>query len=112
MSTGLGGPHQESFEKGLRFLAAALALEADHRHGGAVTTTACDAIRSFVAIFEAAAAQHLADPDGEIHRLRNQLEALLTPGQDAEAAARHAVEAACLARDQAAALLPRLAART
>ncbi|HJW09588.1 MAG TPA: hypothetical protein VJ483_08145 [Holophagaceae bacterium] len=111
MSSGPVGAHQESFEKGLRFLATALALDIDHRHGGAITSAACDAIRCFVQVFEAAAAMHLPDTEGEIHRLRNQLEALLTPGQDAESAARHAIEAAGLARDQAAALLPRLSAK-
>lgn len=108
MSSGPTGSRQEAFEQGLRFLVAALALDADHRHGGAVTSAACDAIRCFIRVFEAAAEQHLPDPEGEIKRLRNQLEALLTPGQNPEEAARHALEAACLARDQAAAVLPRL----
>ncbi len=110
MSSGPAGAHQETFEQGLRFLATALALDIDHRHGGAVTSAACDAIRCFVRVFEAAAAQRLPDTDGEIRRLRNQLEALLTTGQEPETASRHAVEAACLARDQAAAILPRLSA--
>ncbi|HJU83486.1 MAG TPA: hypothetical protein VJ600_04695 [Holophagaceae bacterium] len=111
MSSGPTGSQQEAFEKGLRFLVAALALDVDHRHGGAITSAACDAIRCFIQVFEAAAEQHLPDPEGEIRRLRNQLEALLTPGQDPQDAARHALEAACLARDQAAAVLPRLSMR-
>ncbi len=109
MSSGPSGAAQEAFEKGLRFLVAALALDIDHRHGGAIISASCDAIRCFIQVFETAAAQHVPDPEGEINRLRNQLEALLTPGQDPEDAARHALEAACLARDQAAAVLPRLA---
>ena len=108
MASGPGGANQESFERGLRFLAAALALEIDHRHGGAIISAACDAIRCFIQVFEAAVAQHVPDPDGEITRLRNQMEALLSPDQDPEQAALHALEAALLARDQAAALLTRL----
>jgi hypothetical protein len=107
-SAGPSGPLQERFETGLRFLAAALALEIGHRNAPAIVTAASDALRCFIAVLEAAAKAHLEDRDGEIHRLRNQIEALLTPGQDPAEAAHHAVEAALLARDQAAALLPRL----
>lgn len=108
MSSGPSGSPQAKFEHGLRFLAAALALDADHRNGAAVVSAACDAIQCFMVTFEASAQRHLPDPDGEILRLRGQLEALLTPRQGAEDAARHALEAALLARDQAAQLLPRL----
>ncbi|MEI6591702.1 MAG: hypothetical protein WCL47_00580 [Holophagaceae bacterium] len=109
--SGSGSPSQPQarFEDGLRFLAAALAM-APERHSAAVVSTACDAIQCFMLTFEAAARRHLPDPEGEILRLRGQLEALLTPRQSPEAAARHALEAARLARDQAARLLPRLAA--
>jgi hypothetical protein len=108
MSTGPSGPPQAKFEDGLRFLAAALALEVDHRNNAAIVTTACDAIQCFLVTFELAARRHLADPEGETARLRGQLEALLTPSQSPEEAARHALEGARLARDQAAQLLPRL----
>ncbi len=106
--TGPSSPLQGRFEDGLRFLAAALALEIDRRHSGAIVTAACDAIQCFLAVFEDAAGRHLPDPEGETARLRGQLEALLTPRQTPEDAARHALEAARLARDQAARLLPRL----
>jgi multidrug efflux pump subunit AcrA (membrane-fusion protein) len=59
-------------------------------------------------IFELGAQRHLPDPESEITRLRGQLEALLTPRQSSEDAARHALDAARLARDQAARLLPML----
>jgi len=108
MSTGPSGSLQARFEDGLRFLAAALALEVDHRHSAAIVSTACDAIQCFLLVFEAAGQRHLSDPEGETTHLRGQLEALLTPRQSAEEAARHALEAARLARDQAAKLLPRL----
>lgn len=108
MSSGPPGSLQARFEDGLRFLAAALALEADRRHSAAIVSAACDAIQCFLLVFEAAAQQHLADPEGETARLRGQLEALLTPSQSAEDAARHAIEAARLARDQAANVLPKL----
>jgi hypothetical protein len=85
-----------------------LALDVDHRHSGAIVSTACDAIQCFLAIFELAAQRHLSDPEGETARLRGQLEALLTPRQSADEAVRHALDAALLARDQAAKLLPRL----
>lgn len=108
MATGAGGIQQEAFERGLRFLAAALALDVDHRNGAAITSAACDAIQCFMVTFEAAAQRHLPDPEGEIRRLRGQMEALLTPRQSAEEAAHHAIEAALLARDQASLLLPKL----
>lgn len=106
--TGPSGSPQARFEDGLRFLAAALALEIDHRNSAAIVSAACDAIQCFLVTFEAAGRHHLPDPDGETARLRGQLEALLTPRQSPEAAARHALEAARLARDQASRLLPRL----
>jgi hypothetical protein len=108
MSTGPSGPPQARFEDGLRFLATALALEADRRNGAAIVSAACDAIQCFLVIFELGAQRHLPDPEGEIARLRGQLEALLTLQQSSEDAARHALNAACLARDQAARLLPGL----
>ena len=106
--SGPPGPAQAHFEDGLRFLAAALALEIDHRHSAAIVSAACDAIQCFLAVFESAARRHLPDPEGETARLRGQLEALLTPRQSPEEAARNALEAARLARNQAALLLPRL----
>ncbi len=108
MSTGPSGLPQARFEDGLRFLATALALDADRRNGAAIVSAACDAIQCFLVIFELGAQRHLADPEDEITRLRGQLEALLTPRQPSEDAARHALNAACLARDQAARLLPGL----
>lgn len=102
-----GSPHAQ-FEDGLRFLAAALALETDRRSAAAVVTAACEAIQCFMVTFEVAAQRHVPDPDGETLRLRGQLEALLTPRQSPDDAARHALEAARLARDQAARLLPGL----
>jgi hypothetical protein len=108
MSTGPSGPPQAQFADGMRFLAAALALEVDHRNSAAIVSAACDAIQCFLVIFELGAQRHLPDPEGEIARLRGQLEALLTPRQSSEEAAHHALEAARLARDQAARLLPGL----
>ncbi len=106
--SGPSGHPQAKFEDGLRFLAAALALDLDRRSAAAIVTAACDAIQCFMVTFETAAGRHLPDPEGETRRLRGQLEALLTPRQSPEDAARHALEAARLARDQAARLLPRL----
>jgi hypothetical protein len=106
--SGPAGSPQLLFEDGLRFLAAALALNEDHRQSTAIVSTACDAIQCFLVTFEVAARRHLPDPEGETNRLRGQLEALLTPRQSPEEAAHHALEAALLARDQAAKLLPRL----
>jgi len=108
MSSGSPGQPQARFEDGLRFLAAALALELDHRNSAAIVSASCDAIQCFLATFQFAAQRHLPDPEGETARLRGQLEALLTPRQSPEDAARHALDAARLARDQAAQLLPRL----
>jgi hypothetical protein len=108
MSTGPSGPPQVRFEDGLRFFAAALALELDHRNCAAIVSAACDAIQCFLAIFELGAQRRLPDPGGETARLRGQLEALLTPRQSPEEAARHALDAARLARDQAARMLPGL----
>lgn len=108
MTSGPQGERQEAFERGLRFLATALALHEDHRSGAATVSAACDAIRCFMVVLEAAAQRNLPDPEGDIRRLRSQLEALLTPRQGAEEAMVNAVDAARLARDAAAGLLPRL----
>ncbi len=108
IGSGPPGPPQARFEDGLRFLAAALALEVDHRNSAAIVSAACDAIQCFMVTFALASRRHLADPEGETLKLRGQLEALLTPNQAPEEAARHALEGARLARDQAARLLPRL----
>jgi hypothetical protein len=108
VSTGPSSALQARFEDGLRFFAAALALDLDHRNSSAIVSAACDAIQCFLVIFDLSAQRHLPDPGGEIKRLRSQLEALLTPRQSSQEAARHALEAARLARDQAARLLPRL----
>ena len=104
------GELQERFEDGLRFLAAALALKAG-RSVPAAISAACDAVRCFLKVFEAAAARHLPDPRGELPRLKDQCTALLNLGQDPVDALEHALEAARLARDEAARLLPRLMAR-
>lgn len=106
--SGPAGTPQARFEDGLRFLATALALEIDQRNAAAIVTAACEAIQCFLAVFETAAQRHLPDPSGETLRLRGQLEALLTPRQSPRDAALHALEAARLARDQAARLLPGL----
>jgi hypothetical protein len=105
---GATGQLQARFEDGLRCLGLALALEQDHRSPGAVVSAACKALDCFLAVLDAAARHHLPDPDGGIRRLRDQCEALLTPRQASEEAQRHAIDAALLARDQAALLLPRL----
>ena len=97
---------QQRFEDGLRFLATALALQNDHRNGAATLSAACDALKCFLSIFEAAAERHLEDRGGEVARLRDQCEALLHPDQDREAMLLSVLEAARLARDQAANLLP------
>ncbi len=102
------GELQERFEDGLRFLATALALRADRRSLPAATSAACDAVRCFLKIFEAAAERRTPDPQGDLPRLRDQCVALLTLGQNADEALEHALEAARLARDEAARLLPRL----
>ncbi len=105
---GASGSLQTRFEDGLRFLGIALALEQDQRNPGAGVSAACDALRCFLAVLEAGADRRLGDPDGGIRRLREQCQALLTPSQDQASAVRHALEAACLARDEAARLLPAL----
>ncbi len=105
---GPSGTCQTAFEDGLRFLAAALAVPGNDRGASAAVSAACDALRCFLAILDTAAERHLADPEGRVARLRNQCAALLTLRQDPASAGRHAVEAALLARDEAARLLPRL----
>lgn len=114
LPAGPSGPLQVRFEDGLRFLAAALAL-ASNRHGCAAVgatpaaiSAACDAVRCFLDIFTEAAERHLPDPGGELNHLRDQCTALLTTGQSPEDALTHALEAARLARDEAARLLPQL----
>lgn len=107
-ASGPAGPLPARFEDGLRFLAAAYALREDRRDGAAATTAACDALACFMAIFEAAAQRHLPDPEGRVRTLRAQCEGLLAPDQPPQAALDHALEAASLARDLAAELLPRL----
>ena len=62
------------------------------RNGAAIVSAACDAIQCFLVIFELGAQRHLPDPEDEITRLRGQLEALLTPRQSSEDAARHALK--------------------
>lgn len=105
---GPGGQQQQRFEDGLRFLATALALQKDHRNGAATLSSACDALKCFLAVLQAAAERHVEDRGGEVARLRDQCEALLNPHQDREAMLQNVLEAARLARDQAAGLLPRL----
>ncbi|MBI4911327.1 MAG: hypothetical protein HY823_01185 [Acidobacteria bacterium] len=109
--TGSGppGPWQARFEDGLRFLGIALALQEDGRNGGAAVSAACDALRCFLAILDEAGRRRLEDPEGGVQRLGEQARALLDPTQAPAEAGLHAVEAALLARDQAARLLPRLA---
>jgi hypothetical protein len=105
---GASGSLQGRFEDGLRFLSISLALETDGRNPGAVVSAACDALQCFLSILEAGAERHLPDQDGGIRRLRDQCEALLTPRQGQEDVLRNVVEAAMLARDEAARLLPYL----
>ena len=107
---GPAGPLPSLFEDGLRFLAAGLALKADHRSLPAATTAVCSAIRCFLRILEAGADRHLPDPGGEGLRLRAQCVALLSLEQDPGGALDHALEAARLARDQAARVLVLLTA--
>jgi len=106
-SSGPAGALPSRFEDGLRFLAAALALRAGCSHAPAITA-ACDALRCFLVILEEGAARHLPDPAGEVEHLRNQCQALLTSHQAPGEVLEHALEAAKLARDQAARILPRL----
>ncbi len=105
---GATGPLQARFEDGLRFLATALALQGDHRNGAATLSAACDAMKCFLSIFQAAAERHLEDRDGEVARLKDQCEALLDLDQEPEALLQSVIEAARLSRDRAAALLPKL----
>lgn len=107
-AAGPGGPLAERFEDGLRFLATALALARDDRHRPAATTAACDALRCFLKVLEAAAEQRVEDPEGEVSRLRDQCLALLNLGQGSREVLEHALEAARLSRDLAARLLPGL----
>lgn len=106
---GPGGPLPSQFEDGLRLLAAALALKGDSRSAPAATTAACSAIRRFLKILEAGAARHLPDPGGNVERLRSQCGALLTLRQDPASALDHTLEAARLARDEAARVIAMLA---
>jgi hypothetical protein len=99
---GPGGPLPSQFEDGLRLLAAALALRGDPRGAPAAVTTACSAMQCFLKILETAAARHFPDPGGNVERLRAQCGALLTLAQDPADALEHALEAARLARDEAA----------
>ncbi len=107
-ATGATGPLQVRFEDGLRFLATALALQGDHRNGAATLSAACDAMKCFLSIFQAAAERHLEDRNGEVARLKKQCEVLLHLDQDPEVLLKSAIEAALLSRDQAASLLPEL----
>jgi len=102
---GLQGPLASIFEDGLRLLAAALAIKGRRRRSPEAVSSACGALRCFLKILEAAAARHLADPGGDLARLRAQCDALLSPDQDPGDALVHALEAARLARDAAARVL-------
>jgi hypothetical protein len=108
MDAGPTGELQHRFDDGLRFLVTALALAADRRNKAAAISAACDSVGCFLKIFALAAERHLPDPHGELPRLRDQCVALLNTGQSADEALEHALEAARLARDEAARLLPRL----
>jgi hypothetical protein len=107
-AAGASGSLQTRFEDGLRFLGIALALESDGRSPAAVISAACDALKCFLSILETAAERRLPDPGGSIRLLRGQCEALLTPTQAQGDALHHAVEAARLARDEAARVIPQL----
>jgi len=104
-SAGLQGPLASIFEDGLRLLAAALAIRAGQRRSPAAVSSACGAIRCFLKILETAGERHMADPQGEMPRLRAQCAALLSPRQDPGDALEHTLEAARLARDAAARVL-------
>ncbi len=106
---GPGGPLPAQFEDGLRLLAAALALKGDSRSVPAATTAACSAMGCFLKILEAAALRHLPDPGGNVDRLRAQCGALLNLAQDPGQALDHTLEAARLARDEAARVIALLA---
>ena len=108
---GLEGALPSIFEDGLRLLATALALKADHRSLPAATTAACSALGCFLTILEGAALQHVPDPGGSVARLRDQCGALLAQAQDPEDVLDHALEAARLARDEAARLLVLMVSR-
>ena len=110
-AAGAGGILPSRFEDGLRFLSLALALESDGRQPAAVVSAACAALQCFLAILSAAAERQLPDPEGGVRRLREQCEALLSPAQAKGDALHNAVEAARLARDEAARLLPYLQGR-
>jgi hypothetical protein len=107
-SAGPTGELQARFDDGLRFLVTALALGADRRNAAASISAACDAVRCFLTIFNAAAERHLPDPRGEVARLRDQCVALLDTSQEPGEVLVHVLEAARLSRDGAARLLPRL----
>lgn len=108
-ATGPSGEAFARFEDGLRLLAAALALGTDRRNEPAALSAACDAARCFLSVLELAAQRHLPDPQGRIERLRQQCAALLTLDQSPASAMPNALQAAQLARDQAARVLPELA---
>jgi hypothetical protein len=102
---GPGGPRAAQFEDGLRLLAAALALKGDARSAPAAISAGCGAIQCFLKILEVAGAQHVPDPEGNVARLREQCGALLTLRQEPADALLHTLEAARLARDEAARLM-------
>lgn len=104
-AAGPGGRLHVQFEDGLRLLAAGLALREDARSTGAAVTAACSSIQCFLKILEAASERHLPDPGGDLARLRAQCLALLTLRQDPASALDHALDAARLARDEAARVL-------
>jgi hypothetical protein len=105
---GPGGPLASQFEDGLRLLAAALALREDRRSAPAATTAACASMGCFLKILEAGAARRLADPGGDVERLRAQCGALLTLDQAPADALEHVLAAVRLARDEAARIMPLL----
>jgi hypothetical protein len=106
---GLSGEAASRFEDGLRFYAVALAMGEERSHAPAAVTAACDAIRCFLLVVEAATARRVPDPGGELARLREQCGALLNLRQDPADARDHALAAARLARDQASRLLALMA---
>lgn len=110
-TAGPTGVLQDRFDHGLRFLATALALASSPHETAsrsAAISAACDAVKCFLFIFAETARRRVPDPEGELARLRDQCEALLDPDQSAANALVHALEAARLARDEAARLLPRM----
>ncbi|BDU73645.1 hypothetical protein [Mesoterricola silvestris] len=106
---GPGGPLPQQFEDGLRLLAAALALKGDRRSEAAAISAACSAIQRFLKILEAASLRRLPDPGGNVQRLRDQCGALLNLRQEPADALDHTLEAARLARDEAARVIALLA---